>query len=230
MLHQVAANPTASSSNEAIAELDTFIAEANHRIANNLALIASVIRLQAADFSAKNQPLTSEQVRQALEEASGRIEAVGRLHRLLADLGRARMVELGAYLRQVTEAVVSSLAPKMRVRLHHTSTEGCLMLSEPSLRIGLIAGELVTNAIKYAHPTGVAGCISVGCRRRADATLVVEVADDGVGLPEGFDANVEGALGIRVLRSLAQQLGARLTFHNTGLGLRVELLVPPSGA
>jgi two-component sensor histidine kinase len=81
------------------------------------------------------------------------------------------------------------------------------------------------NAIKFAHPTGVTGHLLVGCNRREDMT-VIEVVDDGVGLPERFDPTVDGQFGLQLLRSLASQLKARLEFDNTGLGLSVRLSLP----
>jgi two-component sensor histidine kinase len=81
------------------------------------------------------------------------------------------------------------------------------------------------NAVKFAHPAGVAGDLVIACNRREDV-IVIEVVDDGVGLPEGFDPAVDGEFGLQLLRSLASQLKARLEFDNTGLGLRVRLSLP----
>jgi len=91
--------------------------------------------------------------------------------------------------------------------------------------VGLIVGELVTNALKYAHPAGVFGEIIVGCTDAGDR-LVIEVADDGVGLPEGFDAAKNAGLGLRLVHSLAEQLRATLMFNDSGTGLSVTPLVP----
>jgi two-component sensor histidine kinase len=91
--------------------------------------------------------------------------------------------------------------------------------------VGLAVSELVMNAVKFAHPAGVAGELLIACNRRDDL-IVIEVTDDGVGLPEGFDPAVDGQFGLQLLRSLAAQLKARLEFHNTELGLRVRLSLP----
>jgi two-component sensor histidine kinase len=94
------------------------------------------------------------------------------------------------------------------------------------LSIGFIVVELVTNAVKYAHPTGVAGEIKVACAQDPDGTITVAVSDDGVGLPEGMDPMKADSLGLRIVRSLAAQLGARVSFAHDALGLSCVLQIP----
>ena len=103
----------------------------------------------------------------------------------------------------------------------------CIATSGQVVPLCLIVTELVTNALKYAHPAGVHGTIAVGCRKQADGTLVVEVADDGVGLPEDFDMAADGGLGARTIRVLARQLDAQFDFRSGPIGLRFFLRVPP---
>ena len=99
------------------------------------------------------------------------------------------------------------------------------MGTENIVPIALIVSEMVTNAVKYAHPAGVAGRIDVGCQRDGNS-IIVEVADDGVGLPENFDVLEGGELGFRIVRALAGQLDARPIFDSDTLGLRFLLLLP----
>jgi two-component sensor histidine kinase len=153
--------------------------EADHRIANNLMIIAGLIRSQAARLP-PGPTLPTEQVRDWLEEMSLRIDAVGRRHALLrADYGAG---------------------------------------------IGLLVAEAMTNAFKYSHPSGVPGTSTVTARRGRG--LVIEIADDGVGLPESFDPNNGKSAGFRVMRAAADQVRGRLSFEQTPLGLRVRLEIP----
>ncbi len=204
------------------------LAEANHRIANQLSLIAGVVRLHAVNRSKGASAVPAEEVRLLLEEIGGRIETIGRLHRLLAHADSGA-VPLPAYLREISETLVSSLAFPGTIRLSHSSSAECVLPAENAVPLGLIVCELVTNAVKYAHPTGVAGHILVGCRRSERGTVVV-IADDGVGLPEGFAPAQDGRLGLRLVHLFADQLGAALTFHPTGTGLSVELHIPDDAA
>ena len=213
-----------SSASGPISAPNDAVAEANHRIANNLALVASLVRMQARDLQTNAPGVGNQGVQLLLEEIGGRIETIGRLHRLLVQ-GCSGFVDLTAYLNEISEAVVSSLAFAGKARLAHVSDRATMVPAECALPVGLIVGELVTNAVKYAHPTGVSGRIAVGYRV-LPSVIVVEVSDDGVGLPEGFDAATDGGLGLQLVRSLAVQLGATLDFIDREAGLTVTLSVP----
>jgi two-component sensor histidine kinase len=203
--------------------------EANHRIANNLSILASLIRMRASSIGSVCR-MSGDEVRLILEEFGGRLDMVARLHRLLAS-GRPQVpIDLALYLRDVAEAVVSALADNGAVELQLTSDPECFVTAETALSVGLIAGELLTNAIKYAHPAGVTGRIQLSCRRHSDDTIAIGISDDGVGLPEGLDPMQSGHLGFHLMRSLADRLGAGITFHSDALGLSFELQVPDEGS
>lgn len=131
------------------------VAESNHRIANNLALIAGMLRLQASDVAKKGEPLSPEVACTMLEEVGYRIETVTRLHRLLAESGGEADIDLGVYLREVAEAAVGSMSQTATTRLTYASTAHCRIGMHQALPLGFVVGELATNAMKYAHPSGV---------------------------------------------------------------------------
>ena len=201
------------------------IAEANHRIANNLTLVASMVRMHARTLNDRAEPLTKEGVRALLEEIGTRIEQVAHLHGLMAGQDHGEPVNLSDYLRDIGETVVSSLTFLGKAKLHYGSHSECVIAPGRALPVGLIVGELVTNAVKYAHPAGVTGDIIVTCNR-FDDVIVVVISDDGIGLPETFDPMRHGGLGLRLVRSLAAQVDAKLVFNDTGTGLSVEVHIP----
>jgi two-component sensor histidine kinase len=206
---------------------DLLIGESNHRIANNLTLIAGLLRLQASDIAKAGQTLSAEDACLLLEEVGGRIETVGRLHRLLADVGQTETLDLRGFLHDIAEAAVQSMSLAGDVTLAPALSDACSIPAHQALPLGFIIGEVVTNAVKYAHPAGVKGRIDVGCHARPEGAILVQIADDGVGLPEGFDPRRDGGLGMRMVRMLAGQLGANLAFESTSIGLTVRLLIPP---
>ena len=201
------------------------MAEANHRIANNLAMVAGLVRMHARRVEAEPGAMESDKVRLLLEEIGSRIETIGRLHGLLARAEDGKSIDVCAYLREICGAVVASLTVAAKARLSHHSGGPCLMASERALPLGFIVVELVTNAVKYSHPSGVTGNITISCAS-AEGCFVVDVSDDGVGLPEGFDPMQCGGLGLRLMRSLAEQIKATLSFTDTGTGLSVCVRVP----
>ena len=201
------------------------MAEANHRISNNLAMVAGLVRMYGRRIDGTDEPLDNDAVRILLEEIGSRIETVGRLHGLLARTQDGRSIDVGSYLRELSEAVVGSLTFAAKAKLSYTTHGACLMAPERALSVGFIVVELITNAVKYAHPAGSAGEIAVSCHN-GDGRITVDVSDDGVGLPAGFDPRVGGGLGFRLMRSLAGQVGATLAFKDTGTGLSVRVRAP----
>jgi len=205
---------------------DLLIAEANHRIANNLMLIAGLLGMQADALKKSGEPRSAAAARQMLEEVRGRIETVGRLHRLLSRPTVGSTLDLGRYLADIAKAAVTSLSATGAMTLDVSGCGACDAPSPQAMSIGFIVGELATNAVKYSHPAGVGGRIELSCRRRADGSTLIRLADDGVGLPEGFDPQTSQGLGMRMMRTLTGQLGASLTFAPSDVGLTVDLVVP----
>lgn len=205
---------------------DVRLQEADHRIANSLSLVAGLLQLQASDIGADG-PIDAERVVAILHEAAGRVHLVSRLHRLLARWQGQPTLDLSRFLHEIAENTVTLMTAPGRVRIELDGSSPCEAPAEKALPIGLIVGELVTNCIKYAHPSGVGGVIRLVCRPEHDGGLVVEVSDDGVGLPEGFDPRAAGSLGMRLIHSLTAQAGGRIAFDDAGIGLTVRLSLPP---
>jgi two-component sensor histidine kinase len=204
---------------------DDVAAEADHRIANHLGIVGALIRSQAANLP-EEPMLPRAVVRALLQEMSVRIDAVGRLHRLLMHQNGRAVVDLAKYLREIV-AAMGSLAGAERSQFSFDLDPDQITSPKQGIAIGLLVGEAITNALKYAHPAGVPGIIHISARSMPDRHFVIEVADDGVGLPEGFDSAVSSGAGLRLMRALAEQIGGRLDLEQCDIGLRVRLQVPP---
>lgn len=200
-------------------------AGSDRRIADNLSMVAGLVHDRATSLGGRASPIDSDEVRTILTELGGRVDAVARLHRMLAASPTQSAVNLGEYLQDISTAIVAALA-RDRIWLQFACDRHCFVPPERALSIGFIVVELVTNAVKYAHPTGVAGEITVACAQGANGTITVEVADDGVGLPEGMDPTRVDSLGLRLVRLQAAQLGALVEFEHNALGLSCVLQMP----
>ena len=199
--------------------------EADHRIANSLALISSFIRLQAAGVAEHATGYSANDVSVLLTGMAYRVDAIGQLHKVLATEPRGVTVDLGGHLEKMCEAMRPLISSTGSVELCCDAGPGCLVPAEDIVPIALIVSEMVINAVKYAHPAGVAGRIDVGCQRDGNR-IIVEVTDNGVGLPEDFDVTDGGGLGFNIVRALASQLDAIPVFDTDTLGLRFLLLLP----
>ena len=97
-----------------------------------------------------------------------------------------------------------------------------MLPSRLAVPLALLINESITNAYKHAYPTGQSGAILVYLTRSADGELNVVIQDDGVGLPAGAR---EGALGLRLIRSFASQLGGELVVQSHS-GVSIRLTIP----
>jgi len=201
--------------------------EADHRIANNLSVLNSLIWMQAKRVAQRGSVYRADEVCALLSEISTRVETIANLHKLLAGNVDGDEVNVGEFVRRTCSALGSlSSSSGLSVSVRG----GCeqTVHARQALSIGLITAELITNAVKYAHPTGIPVHIEVVCRDSPEGLITIEVADDGVGLPEGFDASAGGGLGFQLMRSLADELDAKLSFDFDCLGTRARLVLPPS--
>jgi two-component sensor histidine kinase len=200
--------------------------EVNHRVANHLALLANLIQTQA--IQAANGPETYARgaVQALLREVAGKVIGVGQLHRRLIALQPGEGLDLGDYLIESSHAFVKSLALEGRIGIVHRLDERCPADIERVQAVALILGEIIMNALKHAHPTGLPVEIAIVCRRNAQGRIAVEIGDDGVGLPETFDPRHDGGTGFRLIRQLAGSIAADLEIQSDSLGTRFLLTLP----
>jgi two-component sensor histidine kinase len=130
---------------------DAAAVEADHRIANNLSIIAALIRSQAASLP-EEPMLPRADVSALLQETSVRIDSVGRLHRLLMHRDGHAVVDLPAYLREIADAAMCSLAGAERTEFSFDLNPHYITSPKQGVAIGLLVGEAITNALKYAIP------------------------------------------------------------------------------
>jgi two-component sensor histidine kinase len=195
--------------------------EADHRIANSLAVISGLVRVRAQATKDAADPQTF------LLEIAARIDTVGKLHRLLAssDTGCVRLKE---FLEEICERLASALAtaaPSYSV----TCSPEQIVPFNTALPLGLITAELFSNSLKYAHPTGLPVKISVSCSRAPTDDLMIVYEDDGVGFPEAFNVSHDGHLGMQLIRLLSEQLKGTYKWLSDPLGIRFEIIVPTRG-
>jgi two-component sensor histidine kinase len=204
------------------------VEEPDHRIANSLQLISSVLRLQLKDSQRNGQAVTRDHFGIMIEETIARVESVAMLHRLLSTGRDRESINLDQYLRIICDNIVLSLSFVGKVESTYLLSSGQVTSPDVAVSVGLIVTELLTNSIKYAHPTGVDGKIVVSSTLDG-GRIMIEVEDDGVGLPVDCDPNSDGNLGLTLVRSMATKCGGTVDFDSTAIGLRVRLLLPEAG-
>jgi two-component sensor histidine kinase len=202
------------------------VAEANHRIANSLALLAGLVRMQGASAKKKPGPYSSTEVCQLLTGVAARIGTISQVHRILSGGHADGVVNMQPHLKSITDALASALSSsEQQVRVVHSGTD-CLVLMRHVQPIMLILCEIFINAMKHAHPAGVPLIMVVDCEPAPDGRLDLTISDDGIGLPEGFVPEKDGGMGFKVMHRLAGEMGCELKILSTHLGLSFRLSLP----
>jgi PAS domain S-box-containing protein len=192
------------------------IREISHRVKNSLALVSALLHLQARTLG--------DPSRTALADAASRVQAVATVHDQLFREADAREVDLEPFLCNLASAI-STAGPKHETiaRIAHA-----MVSADMAVPIGLLVNELVTNAYKYAYPSGEEGEVRIIGERLGDSRYRLEVRDCGCGLPEGFDVDrpSTSSLGMRVITSLSRQLRGELKASSAEPGARFTLVFP----
>jgi two-component sensor histidine kinase len=209
------------------AQQAVLLREVNHRVANSLQLITSLIELQA-------RKVTDPTARQMLRQAAERVEAVTLVHRRLYTGDNVEFVEMDDYLAGLVEelqratqaAEPAGAAAWNRIEL---TAEPIRVETDKAVPIGLIVNELVTNALKYAYPKGTYGQVRVKLQRDTADTgdvLRLTVEDDGVGYPQTDAAPKGSGLGSLIVGSMAQSLRATVALDRAHAGTRFVVSLP----
>jgi two-component sensor histidine kinase len=201
------------------------LSEINHRIANHLALVSGLVRLHASSVAKNQSPIAPGDASMLLIEAAERIDAVARLHRFLMQAPSNETVDLGEHLQSLCEAQQKALGAERGLIIRMTCARGMTAPLSAALPIAFIVTEVVTNAFKYARRE-TPGVLTVSCAHEPTGVLVLDMEDNGAGLPEGFDPGKDGGLGFRVMRALTEQIRGTLTFRSTPTGLAIRLSAP----
>lgn len=194
---------------------EALLAEVNHRVANSLALVAGLLRLQITNSR-------SEEVKAELAETQARITAIAGMHRSLYTSEDVSRVEMDRYLGSLTSQIASTMQ-RADQHIHMVFASDPIVLSaDRAVTVGMVVTELVTNAFKYAYPEGQNGEIRVTLRRTGENEALLRVEDDGAGIKPG-SAPAGTGLGSRIVKSMAASLGAGIHYVEQPSGTTAEV-------
>ncbi len=201
---------------QVVARQTALLREVNHRVANSLQLVSSLVHLQAGAL--KDGP-----AREALRDTQARLDAIMQVHRRLYTSEDVETVEVDEYLRGLVAELEQSISPARSIRLE---VDPLRLATDKAVSLGVIVNELITNAVKYAYDPGQAGEVRIGLWKRGDR-LELRVEDDGRGLPEGGAAPKGTGLGQRVIAAMAKSLGSQVRYEALQPGVSARLLFRP---
>lgn len=202
---------TAADLRAALSQKTVLLHEVDHRVKNNLQMVAALISIQA-------RRITDPAIKETLRAMLARIEALSTVHRRLYQADDISRFDVAGFAGDlVTDLIGATGRDDIQVGLDLQSVE---VPADKAAPVALMINELVTNALKHAFVDGRGGTINLSVKR-LDGDLRVEIADDGVGLPGGEIG--PSSFGRNLVRSLARQLDARASWHDAEPGTRVEI-------
>ena len=202
---------------ELVQEKQVLLQELQHRVANSLQIIASVL-MQSA------RRVQSEETRTHLYSAHNRVMSIATLQKQLAVTSNNE-VELRSYLKELCASIGASMIDDGERISLSTTADDSKATANVSVSLGLIVTELVINALKHAFPNpDQSGTVTVDYAAHGEGwTLNVE--DDGVGITAG-DGQGKPGLGSGIVDALAKQLGATVTSSDSEPGTKVSVMHP----
>lgn len=196
---------------------ELLLREVNHRVANSLAMVASLVHLQEAT-------VTDPAARFALAETQGRITAIAQVHRSLYTSEDVSSVTMSEYLSRIVTDLEHSFTrdgavPQVKLQADHVD-----LPPDKAVAVGVIITELVTNAFKYAYPIEAPGPVIVRFLKDENG-LMLEVGDKGRGLGQDKDGPrpTGTGLGMKIVRTMAMSLESEVAIHDNAPGTRVQL-------
>jgi chemotaxis protein methyltransferase CheR len=187
-----------------------------HRVANSLQIIASILLIKA-------RTVRSEETRLHLQDAHQRVLSVAAMQRELQTSEPGATIELRSYLSRLCETLAASMIGDRRPILLKVQAEGSIATSGQAVSLGLIVTELVINALKHAFPDDRPDGTVIVVYDVAEPNWRLTVSDNGIGRPEGNSSKTLPGLGTTIIAALAKQLDARVDVVMDTTGTTVSI-------
>lgn len=180
------------------------LAEIHHRVKNNLAIVSSLMQLQA--FKAEDEELEKK-----LYDSMFRINTLATIHELLYQSGSFSKLNFSDIIEKLINAL--ELVWGNEKEIHHKIEKEPIELNiNQAIPCSLLINEVVTNNYKHAFSWRDRGTLSIELKWDSNNEVKVKITDDGVGFPEGFDKETSNSLGLHVIEVLTTQLMGKSEF------------------
>jgi len=205
---------------ELLRQKQVLLQEMQHRVANSLQIIASILLIKA-------RAVTSEETRLHLRDAHQRVLSVAEVQSHLHASGGLDRIEVGPYLTKLCASLAASMLGDSHPISLRVEADHGLLGSDKAVSMGLIVTELVINAIKYAFPEPRADALILVGFESAGEDWLLTVADNGVGALETAVPLAHGGLGTAIVEALVKQLDARMQVDSAaGMAVSIRHAAP----
>jgi two-component sensor histidine kinase len=196
------------SRNKLLGEKEWLLKEIHHRVKNSLQIAMSLLNTQSLY-------LENEKAVAALTQTRNRMFAMSLIHQRLYQSDNLELIHMNRYIPELIRYIEENLAEDRRLRLELYIDPVRLDVAQ-AVPIGLIINEAVTNCTKWAFPDRNDGRIRIKLQHLCDEGILLEIADNGIGLREDFDITRVRSMGMELIGTLNLQLEGRMTIQKTG--------------
>lgn len=186
----------------AVQDNKAFLRELQHRVKNSFGMISGMLSLMENDSRSDGE-------KAVLATINSRISAVSEMYSLLYSAESVSKIRLDEYL----ERVASTMPIASNNAVLEKACDAVTVPVKIAIPVGIIIVELITNAIKHAFPGGKAGTIKM-VLKKINSGVVVEIADNGKGLPGEFDISTVNSLGLKLIHAMVKQINGSIAFEN----------------
>ena len=200
-------------------QLETSILEAHHRIKNNLQTVSDLLTLQLLEASQHSMP------KEALKASLERIKTIALVHEFLSKDADVKTVNAREILNKLVPMVAAATARPTRNINVSVHASDIFLTSKKVTSLALIVNELVNNAMRHAFKRGDTGKVIVSLKKQNEQ-IILQVKDDGAGLPQGFSLERDAHIGLEVSRTLAERDLSGLLSLSDNKGTTAEVQFP----
>jgi two-component sensor histidine kinase len=202
-----------------LADKEWLLKEVHHRVKNNLQIIMSLLDSQS-EYIHNHAALA------AIEDNLRRIHAMALIHQKLYQTDDTSTISMPEYIHELVNYARDSFDTGQLISFERNIEPLDLDISQV-IPIGLIINECIVNAIKYAFPNDRRGIVRIDFYQDGTGYLVLEIADNGIGLKAGFNTEDHTSLGLDLMQGLTRQLNGTFRYKsNNGLHITIKFAAP----
>lgn len=191
---------------ESLQEKETLLMEIHHRVKNNLAVVSSMMQLQAMEEA-------DESLQRKLYDSVSRIRTMVTIHEMLYESGSFSKIDFSINLKKLVSMITETIHNQKKIDVEFNCDEVELNVNQ-AIPSSLIVNEVVTNSLKHAFKERSDGKITIELREISN-TVKIQVKDNGVGLPGHFKNIGDSSLGLQLISVLSKQMNADYKFESS---------------
>jgi two-component sensor histidine kinase len=200
-------------------EKEILVKEVHHRVKNNLQIVMSLLQRQSLFIA-------NEEALMAIRNSEHRLYSIALIHQKLYQSENYTLVHMFEYINELIGYLQESFDLNGRI-IFDKFVDKSDMNINIAVPLGLILNEAITNSIKYAFQDEKTARIKIIFQEISDNNYLLQISDNGSGLPNGFDHNQTDSMGFNLMRGLSKQIGGKLVVENSS-GVTISIQFQPA--